>query len=110
MVKTQLLIDGNWRPAGDGQTFAVHDPATEQVLGHVANASAADALDAVAAAASAQPAWGARSPRQRGEVLRRAFELMIERRDGIARLIVQENRSEERRVGKECRDRWVRVD
>src|SRR5437764_6688929 len=90
-MKTNLFIDGTWRPAADGRTFTVEDPATEQLLARVADGTIEDALAAVAAADRALTAWSARSPRERGEILRRAFELMIERRDAIARLIVQEN-------------------
>lgn len=90
-MKPNLFIDGTWRPAADGRTFTVEDPATEQLLARVADGTIEDALAAVAAADRALPAWSARSPRERGEILRRAFELMIERRDAIARLIVQEN-------------------
>lgn len=90
-MKTSLFIHGEWRPAADGREFAVYDPASEQVLAQVADGTPEDALAAVAAADSALPAWRARSPRERGEILRRAFELMIERRDDLARLIVREN-------------------
>ncbi|MDE2219212.1 MAG: NAD-dependent succinate-semialdehyde dehydrogenase [Gammaproteobacteria bacterium] len=90
-MQTNLFIDGAWRPAADGRTFAVEDPATERELARVADGGAEDALAAVAAAGKALPAWSARSPRERAEILRRAFELMIERRDEIAHLIVQEN-------------------
>jgi succinate-semialdehyde dehydrogenase/glutarate-semialdehyde dehydrogenase len=90
-MKTDLFIDGEWRPAADGRTFAVYDPATGLTLANVADGTAEDALAAAAAAGRAQPAWSSRSPRARSEVLRRAFELMIERRDDLARLIVLEN-------------------
>jgi succinate-semialdehyde dehydrogenase/glutarate-semialdehyde dehydrogenase len=90
-MKTDLFINGEWRPAADGRVFAVYDPASEQVLANVADGTADDGIAAVAAAHRAQPAWGARSPRERGEILRRAFELMIERRGELARLIVGEN-------------------
>src|SRR5882724_2897286 len=96
-MKSDLFINGEWRPASDGRKFAVYDPATEQALAYVADGTPDDALAAVAAADSAQRAWAARSPRERGEILRRAFEVMIERRDELARLIVREN-------GKSLRD------
>jgi succinate-semialdehyde dehydrogenase/glutarate-semialdehyde dehydrogenase len=96
-MKSDLFINGEWRSASDGRKFAVYDPATEQVLAHVADGTPDDALAAVAAADGAQRAWAARSPRERGEILRRAFEVMIERRDELARLIVREN-------GKSLRD------
>jgi succinate-semialdehyde dehydrogenase / glutarate-semialdehyde dehydrogenase len=101
-MKTDLFINGDWRPAADGRTFAVYDPASEQVLTNVADGGAEDALAAVGAAANALPLWSARSPRARGEILRRAFDLMIERRDDLARLIVREN-------GKALRDAIAEV-
>jgi succinate-semialdehyde dehydrogenase / glutarate-semialdehyde dehydrogenase len=90
-MKTELFINGKWRPASDGRTLLVLDPATEQELAKVASGSPEDAVAAVAAAHDALPAWAARSPRERGEILRRAFDLMIARRDELARLIVLEN-------------------
>src|ERR1700726_2815411 len=96
-MKTDLFINGEWRPAADGRKFAVYDPASEQILTSVADGSPDDALAAVAAADGAQKAGAARSPRERGEILRGAYELMIERRDELARLIVREN-------GKSLRD------
>jgi succinate-semialdehyde dehydrogenase / glutarate-semialdehyde dehydrogenase len=86
---TELWIGGSWR-AGGGR-FEVHDPATEEVLASVANATPADGLAAVAAAAGAQPGWAATAPRERAEVLRAAWELLVERSDHLARLITSEN-------------------
>ncbi|HVC43169.1 MAG TPA: NAD-dependent succinate-semialdehyde dehydrogenase, partial [Candidatus Saccharimonadales bacterium] len=88
---TQLLIGGRWMDASDGRTFTVHDPANGEVIAVVADASVVDGLAAVGAAHDALPAWAATPPRQRGEVLRRTFELMTERSDELARLIVREN-------------------
>src|SRR5882724_3611129 len=90
-MQTGLFIGGQWRPAADGRTFTVYDPASEQALAQVADGGPNDALAAVTAARRAQPAWAGRRPRERGEILRRAFELMIERREALARLIVREN-------------------
>src|SRR6266849_450712 len=90
-LKTELYIGGQWRPASDGAVIEVDDPATEEVIARVASASVADALAAVDAASKALPAWAARPPRERGEILRRAFELIIERKEELARLIVREN-------------------
>jgi succinate-semialdehyde dehydrogenase/glutarate-semialdehyde dehydrogenase len=87
---TGLLIGGNWG-TGRGGTLAVTDPATEDVIAQVANATSEDALDAVTAAHDALPGWAARPPRERGECLRRAFELMISRAEALARLMVVEN-------------------
>ena len=88
---TQLLIAGRWMDASDQQTFDVDDPATGEVIAVVANASVDDGLAAVSAASAALPAWAATPPRQRGEMLRRAFELMTQRAEDLSRLIVREN-------------------
>lgn len=90
-VPKGLYIGGRWRPAPDGADFSVIDPATEQPVARVADAGESDALDAVEAAAAAAPAWAAAAPRERGEILRRAFELMVGRRDAIAHLITLES-------------------
>jgi succinate-semialdehyde dehydrogenase/glutarate-semialdehyde dehydrogenase len=87
---TGLLIGGEWASGRSG-TLGVTDPATEEVVAEVADASADDALDAVAAAHRALPGWAATPPRQRGECLRKAFELMTQRAEALARLMVVEN-------------------
>ena len=87
---TGLLIGGQWS-AGRSGTLAVINPATEEPITEVADASPEDGLDAVSAAAQALPAWAATAPRARGECLRRAFELMTERSEQLARLMVLEN-------------------
>lgn len=86
----RLLIDGEWVPSSDGQVIEVLDPATEEPIASVPSASADDALAAVDAAANAASSWADVSPTERGEVLRRAFEMMTERADSLARLIVSE--------------------
>jgi succinate-semialdehyde dehydrogenase/glutarate-semialdehyde dehydrogenase len=89
--RTDLFIGGEWRAAQGGERFDVVDPGTEEVLAQVADAGAVDARAAADAAADAQPAWAAKAPRERGEVLRRAWELLTERADSLARLITLEN-------------------
>jgi succinate-semialdehyde dehydrogenase/glutarate-semialdehyde dehydrogenase len=89
-VRKALLIGGDWRPAESGAVFGVEDPATGQTLCEVADASVADAVAALDAAASAQQAWGAHPPRERGEILRRAFELVAARTDDLALLMTLE--------------------
>ena len=96
-VPTGLLIGGEWGAGRDGGTFPVLDPATEKPLADVADGSPADALDAVGAAHAALPAWAATAPRQRAEILRKAFELMSARSEQFARLMAAEN-------GKSLRD------
>ncbi|HEY3883205.1 MAG TPA: NAD-dependent succinate-semialdehyde dehydrogenase [Trebonia sp.] len=94
-VPTGLLIGGEWAK-GNG-TFPVLDPATEEPLAEVADGTVNDALDAVSAAQAALPGWAATPPRQRAEILRKAFELMTARSEQFARLMSAEN-------GKSLRD------
>ncbi|MES2114136.1 MAG: NAD-dependent succinate-semialdehyde dehydrogenase [Pseudomonadota bacterium] len=90
-VPNGLYINGAWRQASGGETFDVTDPATEEVLASVASATVDDALDAVAAAHAAGERWRATAPRLRGEVLRKAYELLTGRSEQLARLIVLES-------------------
>ncbi len=90
-VLTDLFVGGKAVPAADGGRFDVHDPATGEVVTTVADGTVEDALAAVDAAAGAGPAWAATAPRERGEILRRAFELMTQRSEALARLISLEN-------------------
>ncbi|WP_122819087.1 NAD-dependent succinate-semialdehyde dehydrogenase [Nocardioides pantholopis] len=82
-----LFVGGAWREASQGRRFDVIDPADGTVLTSVADASVADAMEALDAAAAAQSAWARTAPRERGEVLRRAFELVRERADDFAELM-----------------------
>src|SRR3954468_1949978 len=90
-VPTGLYIGGQWRPAGDGGTFEVCDPADASLLARVADATTDDTTAAVDAASAALPGWAATPPRKRSEILRRAFEAMLDRADDIALLMVREN-------------------
>src|SRR5215471_3722334 len=87
---TGLLIGGQWA-AGRAGSLPVIDPATEDPIADVANATPEDALEAVGAAAQALPGWAATPPRVRGECLRRAYELMISDTESLAKLMVMEN-------------------
>ncbi|WP_199191739.1 NAD-dependent succinate-semialdehyde dehydrogenase [Amycolatopsis sp. CA-126428] len=89
-VESGLLIGGRWRAAADGGTFQVEDPATGRTLRTVADATPADALAALDAADAAQTGWAGVPPRRRGEILRRAHDLLIARRDEFALLITLE--------------------
>jgi succinate-semialdehyde dehydrogenase/glutarate-semialdehyde dehydrogenase len=89
-VPKQLLIGGSWTDATGGKTFSVEDPATGQPLCDVADASPEDSLAALTAAADAAASWAATPPRERGEILRRAFEAMNERKDELALLMTLE--------------------
>jgi succinate-semialdehyde dehydrogenase/glutarate-semialdehyde dehydrogenase len=90
-VPTDLLIGGKVVPAAGGARLEVHDPATGEVLATVADATVDDALASAAAAADALPAWAATAPRERAEILRRAFELLMARETALAELMVMEN-------------------
>ncbi|WP_031468689.1 NAD-dependent succinate-semialdehyde dehydrogenase [Sciscionella sediminilitoris] len=89
-VEKQLLIGGKWRSATEGKTFDVTDPATEKTLCSIADASTADGLAALEAAHAAQPSWAATAPRERGEILRRAYQLLVDRADDLALLMTLE--------------------
>ena len=89
-VHTDLYIDGKWRPASDGATLEVHDPATGEVIRTVASAAVADGLAALDAADRAFPAWASTSTRERAEILRRAFDLLTARTEDFALLMTLE--------------------
>ncbi|MYS93707.1 MULTISPECIES: aldehyde dehydrogenase family protein, partial [Streptomyces] len=78
-VLTQLFIGGAWVDAADGATMPVDDPATGEILCHVADAGPKDARLAEEAAVQAQAEWARTAPRARSEILRRAHELILER-------------------------------
>ena len=90
-VPTDLWIGGEWRKASDQSRFDVIDPATENVITSVASASVDDAKAAVDAASDAFPGWAAKKPRERAEILRKAYELIMAQAERLARLITLEN-------------------
>ncbi|KAA1380559.1 NAD-dependent succinate-semialdehyde dehydrogenase [Aeromicrobium fastidiosum] len=90
MTATDLFIDNQWLPGANG-TFDVVDPATGESIRAVSDASEADATAAVDAAATALKTWRRVAPRERGEILRRTWELMIRDRDELGELIAAEN-------------------
>jgi succinate-semialdehyde dehydrogenase/glutarate-semialdehyde dehydrogenase len=89
-VPTGLWVGGSVVPAKGGATLPVYDPATGDVLAEVADAAADDARAALDVAVSTQRAWAATAPRDRGEILRRAFTLMTERAENLALLMTLE--------------------
>jgi succinate-semialdehyde dehydrogenase/glutarate-semialdehyde dehydrogenase len=89
-VPSGLFIGGAWRPAESGATFPVEDPSTGRVLTDVADASPADGMQALEAATKAQPAWAAVPPRERSDILRRAYDLLLERKETLALLMTLE--------------------
>lgn len=89
-VPNQLFIGGAWVDSTSGRSIDVLDPATGAVIRTIADASPADGARAVDAAANAQADWAATAPRVRGEILRRAFDLLQERADEFALLMTVE--------------------
>ena len=90
LVPKQLYRDGEWRDAEGARTFSVEDPSTGETLAAVADASPGDALAALDAASRAQHEWASVAPRARGELLRNAYEQMIESQESLALLMTLE--------------------
>jgi succinate-semialdehyde dehydrogenase/glutarate-semialdehyde dehydrogenase len=89
-VPKQLYVGGQWRDAAGSGTLAVEDPSTGEPLVDVADGQPQDALAALSAAADAQGEWAVHPPRERGEILRRAYEEIVQRTDELALLMTLE--------------------
>ncbi len=89
-VPRHLLIGGEWRDAEDGRTFPVEDPASGEVLAEIADGGVSDALSALTACYDSQERWSSTAPRERGEILRRAYEGIMARIDDLAFLMTLE--------------------
>lgn len=89
-LRDDLHVAGEWRPSATGARFDVADPATGDVITSVADAGPDDARAALDAAVRAQADWARTSPRHRADILRRAFDLVTERREDFARLMTLE--------------------
>jgi succinate-semialdehyde dehydrogenase / glutarate-semialdehyde dehydrogenase len=89
-VRPQLFIGGEWRDGGEGGTVAVEDPATGETLAEVADATVEDAKAALGAAHEAFQTWRDHPPRERGDILRRAYDVITERVDELALLMTLE--------------------
>src|SRR3954470_23507602 len=89
-VRPQLFIGGEWRAASGGGTLPVEDPSTGEALVEIADGQPDDATAALDAAVAAQDEWAATAPRERGEILRRAYERLVERADDLALLMTLE--------------------
>ena len=88
-VPTDLLIGGSW-VTGDNGSFPVHNPSCGQLLAHVADASIEQGIEALDAACDARTSWAATSARERADILNRAYTLMTQRTEVIARLMTLE--------------------
>ncbi|MGO3175550.1 MAG: NAD-dependent succinate-semialdehyde dehydrogenase [Microbacterium gubbeenense] len=89
-ISGKLFIAGEWVDATGGATLDVRDPATNEVIAQVADATADDATRALDAAVDAQAEWAATAPRRRSEILRRAWELVQERKHDLALVMTLE--------------------
>src|ERR1700738_2301061 len=90
-VPTDLWIGGKWRKSSDGGRFDVLDPATENKIASVASATVEDAKAAVDAASDAFAGWAGRKPRERAEILRKSYELIMRDAERLGKLITIEN-------------------
>ena len=90
LLRTQSYIDGKWVDAPDGAEFAVDNPATGSNIAHVSNLGAKQAEQAIAAASRAFPAWRARTAKERSNILRKWFDLIIANTDDLARIMTLE--------------------
>src|SRR5690349_15085558 len=89
-VPTQLYIGGEWRDASGGASVDVEDPSTGETIASVADATPDDAKAALDAACAVQDEWAFHPPRERGEILRRAFEAMNANADDLALVMTLE--------------------
>jgi succinate-semialdehyde dehydrogenase/glutarate-semialdehyde dehydrogenase len=89
-VQSQLYIGGEWREAGNGATLDVEDPSTGETIATVADATPEDAAAALDAACAVQAEWAAHPPRERGEILRRAWEAITAKADELALVMTLE--------------------
>lgn len=90
-MRTELLIGGEWKQGADDGRIVVIDPATEDTVAEVADATAGDAVAACDAAEAAQVGWAATPPRERSEILRNCWQILVEHSDELASLIVSEH-------------------
>jgi succinate-semialdehyde dehydrogenase/glutarate-semialdehyde dehydrogenase len=89
-VPDGLFIGGEWSPAISGSTLDVYDPATGEVIKTIADGAVEDGAAALDAAVNAAGAWAKTPPRERAEILRRAFDLVQEHQDDVALLMTLE--------------------
>lgn len=87
----KLLINGTWKDSSSGERFNVENPDTGAIIGSCPEGCAGDVEEAIAAASAALPSWRGRSGRQRSRIIRRLFELVLESKDDLARIISLEN-------------------
>ena len=97
-IPTGLLIGDTWREGSAGETFDVLNPATEEKLTTLASATPEDAIAALDAACHVQDQWAHTPPRERAEILRRAYDLITDRSEEFATLMTLEMGKPPRRI------------
>ncbi|MDF3029462.1 MAG: succinate-semialdehyde dehydrogenase [Moraxellaceae bacterium] len=90
LLKSQALVNGNWCGADSGEQFPVSNPATGEAIASVPRLGVAETERAIAAAAAALPAWRSKTAKERAQVLRRWYQLMMEHQDDLARILTFE--------------------
>ncbi|MFQ6017560.1 MAG: aldehyde dehydrogenase family protein, partial [Kiloniellaceae bacterium] len=90
LFRQQCYIDGNWVDAGSGETIEVNNPATGEILGTIPKLGAGETARAIAAADRAWPAWRAKTAKERANILRAWFNLVLENQDDLAVLMTLE--------------------
>ncbi len=90
LLRTQCLINGQWLDQADGKSCAVSNPANGESLGTVPDLGGAETDLAIDAASAALPAWAKKTAKQRAQILRRMYELMLEHQDDLARILTAE--------------------
>ena len=90
LFRQQVLIGGGWWDAADGATFAVHNPANAEFVGHAPRCAAADVERAIEAAHAAFSGWRSTPAKTRAQLLRRWFDLILIHRDDLATIMVSE--------------------
>jgi succinate-semialdehyde dehydrogenase / glutarate-semialdehyde dehydrogenase len=90
LLETRAFVGGDWTQADDGATFEVRNPARGDVICSVPDLSRAETARAIAAAETARHAWAARTAKDRAQVLRRWFDLMVENADDLAAILTAE--------------------
>ena len=88
---SNLYINGVWREGAEGRSFPVIDPSDGSRIADFAAATEQDCLEAVAAASDALPSWSATAPRERSEILRRAYDILTAEVETFTEIMVREN-------------------
>ncbi len=90
LLQTRAYVAGEWIDADDGKTFSVVNPARGDIIAEVADLSRAEVKRAIAAAAQAMKGWTARTAKERAQVMRKWFDLMMENQDDLGKILTAE--------------------